>query len=645
MAAFGTVSEVIQTSVIGFLDCAPDGCLITSLDGKILYSNLAADLLFNAGPVLLISHKIFDFIAEPACSSMKNQLEQLAIALQEASQSHCPPSYQTRWKFNLVTRGQISIQVSASLNVAYTAPFEPAGLLWVVREHSPRWHTDVVLQENARVLESQKNFISSILESIPSSLLLIDRNLRIVAVNHNFLEKNRREEPAVIGHRLEEIFPPVLLDYTHMPQKVLETFRTGQALEGEKVAYRAAGLPTRTYYYRLIPLHQTPRLDGGKSGQPEPVESVMLLMDDVTEREQLGTDVRRAERHLAGVVECANDLVVSLDVKRHIVTWNRAAETASGYRSDEVQGHSLVLLCAPDQQPLMTKTLDELTHSASVSHAEVVLQTAKGRQIPIAWSFSPMQDDSGHMAGIVAVGRDLTEQRQMEEQLIHSTKMASLGVMAGGIAHEMRNPLGIISACAQLVMENPEDEELREQGLQKIHTATQRASLIIESLLKFSRSEADHSRKEVDLHAVLEEILELLAHQVALQKVTLKRQYAKDLPTVFGSSELVQQVFTNLVLNACNSMPEGGTLTISTEALPDKRVEIRFSDSGRGIAPENLSKIFDPFFTTMPAGQGVGLGLSICHSIVKQHQGTITVQSELRHGSTFIVRLPRNPQA
>ncbi|MBI5956373.1 MAG: PAS domain S-box protein, partial [Chloroflexi bacterium] len=477
-------------------------------------------------------------------------------------------------------------------------------------------------------LESRESFITRILESIPSSLVVIDRNLRVVSVNRNFLEKTRREARVTLGHKIEEVFPQALVEYTRLDQKVRQVFRTGQPVEGGKVAYRAPGLPSRIYYYRLIPLKVA-----------DEAENVMLLMDDITDREHLGEEVRRAERHLASVVECASDLVVSLDPQGRIVTWNRAAERISGLKAEQVEGRSLDYLCAAEQQPVMAKMLRGLIRGAGVQNIEVKLLTANGQEVPIAWSCSPMRDDAGGMVGIVAVGRDLTEQRRMEAQLVQSAKMASLGVMAGGIAHELRNPLGIISASAQLLLERPDDAQLRSQCAQKIHAATQRASVIIENLLKFGRP-VDQQMREVDLHAVLEETLALLAHQVTLQEVTLRKEFQPDLPRAHGNPQVLQQVFTNLILNACNAMPQGGTLTVATRATEIGRVEIRFSDTGRGIPPEHLPKIFDPFFTTMPVGKGIGLGLSISYSIIQQHQGTIEVESQVGQGTTFTVRLP-----
>jgi len=250
-----------------------------------------------------------------------------------------------------------------------------------------------------------------------------------------------------------------------------------------------------------------------------------------------------------------------------------------------------------------------------------------------------MRDDSGKVSGVVAVGRNLADQRRLEEQLILSDKLAALGVMAGGIAHELRNPLGIISASAQLLMESPQDDQLREQGLLKIDTAAKRASLIIENLLKFSRPSWKHAMREVHLLAILDETVTLLAHQLALNNVSLVKQYQPDIPNILANRELLQQVFTNLILNACNAMPSGGTLTISALLATDQ-VEIHFSDTGVGIPLGNIPKIFDPFFTTRSVGKGFGLGLSISHSIIAQHHGVIEVHSVPDKGTTFIIRLP-----
>lgn len=480
-----------------------------------------------------------------------------------------------------------------------------------------------------------KQLYEGILASIPASVLLLDRRLQVVSANRNFLEKSRRSQESTVGRELSTVFPSVLLAYTRLEERVQKVFVTGRAEDEGEMTYRAPGLPTRVYFYRLTPIHDE------SSGQ---VEHVMLLMEDITERVRLGEEIRRAERHLASVVEGANDIVVSMDPDGTIHTWNRTAEMLTGYGRSEVQGRPLVDMCAPENRETLQKLLREMGRGRKISdNLELNLIAKSGNTLNVAWSLSAMRDDGGAVIGLVAVGRDLTEHRKMEAQLFQSAKMASLGVMAGGIAHEIRNPLGICSTAAQLLQEHPEETEFVREAAAKIYTAVHRASNIIENLLKFARPAQDLVVQDrlipLIINKIISDTLDLMTNEATLRQIEIHQQLAENLPSVFGNHNLLQQVFTNLVLNAINSMSAGGQLTVTTRANSEQ-ILIDFSDTGRGIEPQHLEHIFDPFFTTMPVGQGVGLGLSVSYAIIKQHRGHITVSSQIRQGSTFTVWLP-----
>jgi len=234
---------------------------------------------------------------------------------------------------------------------------------------------------------------------------------------------------------------------------------------------------------------------------------------------------------------------------------------------------------------------------------------------------------------------DVTEHKKLEGQLMQAAKMNSLAVMAGGIAHQLRNPLSVISATAQLLGEQSEHKQLRNQCIKKINTTVRRASLVIENMLNFARPQHGNMA-EVNVHTALKGTLDLIAYHMTSKNIRLQKDFAADLPSVYGNKELLQQVFANLILNACNAMPDGGKLKVSTRAIQPDQVEIRFEDAGHGISPSDMPFIFDPFFTTMPAGEGTGLGLSISYSIVQKHQGTIDVKSQPGQGTTAIVQLP-----
>ncbi len=490
------------------------------------------------------------------------------------------------------------------------------------------------MDENAAPMdnspESQRyqQLYDMLLDAIPSSVLLIDRDLRIVSVNRNFLEKNRRTLPDTIGHRLEEVFPAIIIDQMDFPGRIRQVFEKNFRIKGERMTYRAPGIPLRIYYYSILPF----------SWQGV-VELAMLLMDDVTEQVRLSEEVHRVERHLASVVESAQDIVLSTDMEGQILTWNTAAEKLSGFTLYAVRGENFFDFCAGDDQGEMERIFANLQAGEEAQMAEWDLKTKDGGRIPVSWIFSPMKDHLGQTAGIVAVGRDLTERRKFEAQLLQSQKLAALGVMAGGIAHEIRNPLAVCGSAAQFIMEEQVTPEFRQECAQKIHTGIQRASMIIENLLRFARPSVKPDIKEIDLTRLIEETLSLVTNQARIQKIELRAQQPPETILISGMEALLQQAFMNLLLNAIKAMPDGGGLGVSL-GQANGEAWVSISDTGQGIAPGDLNNIFDPFYTTAPAGQGTGLGLSICYSIIKQHFGTITVDSEEGKGSTFTVGLP-----
>ena len=469
-------------------------------------------------------------------------------------------------------------------------------------------------------------FVDQFIESIPSSMLVVDRRLRVISANRHFLESVRRGKEATIGHRLVEVMPSWLTKYAAMEENLRAVFRSGEVIDGGDVVQLPAG---NVYFFRFVPI----AVDGS-------VQQAMLLVDDVTERHKLGVEVRRAERHLTGVVQSANDLLASLDVEGHIVTWNPAAERVSGWALDEVRGKHLTEFCHPVDAEVMEKMLHGSAADQQAHTQESRLIAPDGRESVVAWSSSPMTDDNGVITGTVVVGRDLTSYRLLASQLIQAEKMASLGVMAGGIAHELRTPLAVIQVSAQLLLEDSDDRELQAACLQKIEASAKRSALIIDNLLRFARPQTE-LLGEIDVDALLDETMMLLADQLALQMVRVHRAPTPHGIRVVGNADLLQQVFTNLVLNACTAMPKGGKLSIVISAVQGGLVRIAFQDTGVGIPAADLPHIFDPFFTTKPPGSpSSGLGLSISYSIMEQHGGSIEVASDPGKGSTFTVLLP-----
>jgi signal transduction histidine kinase len=250
-----------------------------------------------------------------------------------------------------------------------------------------------------------------------------------------------------------------------------------------------------------------------------------------------------------------------------------------------------------------------------------------------------MMDDSARTVGFVAVGRDLTEQRKFELQIVESQKLAALGVMARGIAHEIRTPLAVSSSAAQFLEEDDISDDFRHECVEKVQRGIQKASTIIENLLRFAHPSADKNKTKVDVRLVVKEAVSLLENQARIQTVEIRTQFPAEPCQVLGVPSLLEQVFINLLLNAMNAMPDGGTVLISAEQS-NCELRIKVADTGVGISLEDRDKIFDPFFTKARPGKGTGLGLSICYSIVDQHKGSISGDSEPGKGSTFTIILP-----
>jgi two-component system NtrC family sensor kinase len=245
-------------------------------------------------------------------------------------------------------------------------------------------------------------------------------------------------------------------------------------------------------------------------------------------------------------------------------------------------------------------------------------------------------------SGTIVIIEDITSRVQLEEQLQISEKMASIGLLAAGVAHEVNTPLTGISSFTQMLLESSDPGDPRTRVLEKIERQSFRAAKIVNGLLNLARP-AQVDRVVVDLHATINDVLSLLEHQFRTAKVQVRKDLWTEAPIVSAVEHKLQQVFLNLFLNARDAMPKGGWLSISTR-IEDGSVLVEVGDTGAGIQSEHLSRIYDPFFTTKPIGQGTGLGLSITYGIVREHGGVITCESTEGKGTVFRLSLPLAPR-
>ena len=252
------------------------------------------------------------------------------------------------------------------------------------------------------------------------------------------------------------------------------------------------------------------------------------------------------------------------------------------------------------------------------------------------------RDSQRQLEKLLAV---LDELSRTQAQLIHSEKLASLGVLAGGIAHEINNPLMVILGRTELLLMEEGLPERLHANLETVRGETERIASIVTGLLTFARKSRQDSVETVNVNEVLERTLMLSEHQLMVSNVRVVKELDPNLPTIQANAGQLQQVLMNLIINAYHAMPDGGQLSVRTGVVPDKRVFVEIEDTGVGIPPEHLNRIFDPFFTTKDEGKGTGLGLAVSRNIVEGHGGTIGVKSTVGAGTVFRVVLGEVPPA
>ena len=349
-------------------------------------------------------------------------------------------------------------------------------------------------------------------------------------------------------------------------------------------------------------------------------------------------ELRGLKEYNENILESLDSGIVVLDLDGRVVRWNRAMEGLYGRARSEVLGQPLDAVFPEAFLEALRGSLVLGDHDEIAHVYKLHLPAADGRSQMVNLSVAPFQAAPGERCGTILILDDITARVRLEEQLQHTDKMASVGLLAAGVAHEVNTPLAGISSYTQLLRGQLPEDDPRQQVLEKIEKQSFRAAKIINGLLNFSRSSGTEFER-VDVNKVLADVLALVEHQLDGSKIRVRRELAPKVPPVRGNENRIQQVFFNLILNARDAMPSGGWLTLRTHA-DDDTVVVEVGDTGHGIRREHIRRIYDPFFTTKGIGKGTGLGLSVSYGIVQEHGGAIFVESDPGQGTTFQVALP-----
>ncbi len=378
---------------------------------------------------------------------------------------------------------------------------------------------------------------------------------------------------------------------------------------------------------------------------------------DVTQRKKLEQEITDLKNFNESVIQSIGSGLITLDLEKRITSFNQAAEEILGWSASEVIGLYLEeALPAEEVQRLLPQPDWPEVKDSSLLHREMEITRKDRKRIYVGYTVSSRRDNRNQHVGTIISFRDISQIKQMQAEVLRMDRLASLGVLASGIAHEIRNPLAGIKTVAQTLEEDLEEGDGKREYLARIIRQVNRMDELLRTLFSYARPQSP-VRRPHKLQDIINEVKGLMVQRFELANVRFEEIYAEDLPLIQVDFHQTQQVFINLFLNAIDAMNGGGSLVVHARPVTappsrsDRRgkrfqeshrrgqfAEVRVSDTGEGIPRENMQAIFDPFFTTKP--QGSGLGLSIVYRIIEEHRGNIHVESEPGKGTTFSLFLP-----
>lgn len=363
------------------------------------------------------------------------------------------------------------------------------------------------------------------------------------------------------------------------------------------------------------------------------------------EQRERAAELEMLKEFNESIVESINIGLLAVDPEGRVMRCNSALEEMLGVERDDAVGKSVEELFSEDFPETLRQVLggDGWQVGELRSLYQFHTATREGKSLVLNISFTPLQRADSltvqQQGGALVVIEDTTDRTRLEEQLQQREKLSSIGLLAAGVAHEINTPLTGVSSYTQMLLGMIAESDPKNALLQKIRRQTERAAGIVNNLLNFSRMGVGGEFTPVDVNRVLDDTLQLLEPQLRQSRIELIREYEGGLPRAFGNAGKLQQVFTNLILNARDAIIDGGHITLRTVS-EDESVRIEVTDTGIGIASEALARIYDPFFTTKGVGRGTGLGLAVTYGIVQEHGGRITAESAPGQGTTFRIVLP-----
>lgn len=419
-----------------------------------------------------------------------------------------------------------------------------------------------------------------------------------------------------------------------------EIRRTFGELDGCRSGVRVVlGAPPRLSGYLLL------ASAGAGPRDPHTLGLLALLAPQLAlglEGGRLMLETEALAAYQAQLLDQTSVLINSIDAEGRVITWNRASQQLLGVSAAAARGRRFGVEVARLAEPARWDSLWASLRRDGTIAAEVAVHAEDGQEIPLHLEGRLLRAaDDGSVTGAVLVGLDLRRRRALEDQILRAQKLAAVGLLAAGIAHEINNPLSGVVGYSRLLLEKPLEPWIRER-VEKIAASGERCRKIVEGVLLFSRQREGVKKRPLELSALVDRVISIGEYQWRMHNVRILRE-GLGAAHVVGDSNQLEQVLLNLLSNAVDAMPRGGRIRVKT-SREDGRVKLEITDEGCGIPPEIVGRIFDPFFSTKEIGKGTGLGLAISYGIIKDHGGDILVRSQPGQGSTFTILLPEPPE-
>ena len=515
------------------------------------------------------------------------------------------------------------------------------------------------------ISQEAREYAESIVGTVREALVVLDANLRVISANRSFYRIFKVTARETEGQFIYEMGNHQW-DIPELREFLEDVLLKNSTFDDFKVEHHFPNIGWRTMFLNARRVYK-------KTGN---AQMILLAIDDITKRRRVGEELRRYREHLEELVadRTAEIKTANEQLQQEIIERKQAeskiTQAAEEWRitfdsiTDLVSIHdkklrltrvnkALANTLQSEPTELIGKTCFKLVHGTDEPVPNCPHRKTLATKQPVTVEFfephlgihleittSPIFDEKGEVAGSVHVARDVTERKRMEEQLIITDRLVSVGELAAGIAHELNNPLTSVIGFSQLLLDRNITDDVK-QDLRVVSSEARRAAEVVRNLLTFAGKHSP-AKQPVNINNIIDKVLQIRAYEQRVNNIHIITRFAPDLSEIMADYFQLQQVFLNIILNAEHFMIEThkrGTLTITTESI-ENTIKASFSDDGPGIPKENLGHLFDPFFTTKEVGKGTGLGLSICHGIITEHGGRIQAESELGKGATFVVEMP-----